>query len=197
MHPRSTYGRIAAALAALVWTLTACGSDAPDPAPEAFNVAVRLASEDLAVVTSWTVNLVDPPVRVDVEVAGELFVELHASDPSAGTSIWLNRSTVPVNDISCLLSGSSPIDADSSEVESVAELSARSDVDRSDVARPDVDRSDVDRPSFLFFTSCFVGRFIDPRTTKTTTSNANALPPITAGKNQGGFFCFANGAAGF
>ena len=35
MHPRSTYGRIAAALATLVWTLTACGSDAPDPAPEA------------------------------------------------------------------------------------------------------------------------------------------------------------------
>ena len=72
--------------------------DLNDPAPASFDVTVTatntvggMAQE---LVIDWTVTVLQPLMPGDpIQVAGELFVDLNAADPSAGTAVWTNNGT--------------------------------------------------------------------------------------------------------
>ena len=66
----------------------------PDPAPNTFDVSVNCTNDDGTVTFGWQVTLVDPPVRGDIAVAGELLVELDAAHESAAGPSWLNSGTL-------------------------------------------------------------------------------------------------------
>jgi hypothetical protein len=66
----------------------------PNPPPASFNVRVECTNSQGTASFTWKVTLVNPPTRADIAIAGDLLVDLHASDPSAGTSLWLNNGTL-------------------------------------------------------------------------------------------------------
>lgn len=81
--------------------------DVTDPPPGDFDVTVTatntVAGMPQELVIDWTVDVQPALQRGDVlQIAGELFVDLDASDPSAGTETWVNNGTagdfMPVGD---------------------------------------------------------------------------------------------------
>jgi len=66
----------------------------PDPEPDSFTVTVRASSAAGTDEVSWTVTKRSLPAAGELAVAGELFVNLDASDPSAGEDPWENKGTL-------------------------------------------------------------------------------------------------------
>jgi hypothetical protein len=66
----------------------------PTPAPASFNVRVECTNPQGTGAFTWTVTLVDAPPRGDIEVAGDLLVDLHPNHASAGSPVWLNAGTL-------------------------------------------------------------------------------------------------------
>ena len=68
--------------------------DVPLPGPDFFDVVLNASNavgDDDAV---WRVTVRRLPPEGEVAVAGELFVDLDAADPSAGTEVWANNGTL-------------------------------------------------------------------------------------------------------
>jgi hypothetical protein len=73
--------------------------DVTNPPPGAFDVTVtatnEVAGNPTELMIDWTVDVQPALQRGDVlQVVGELFVDLDASDTSAGTETWFNNGTV-------------------------------------------------------------------------------------------------------
>ncbi len=65
----------------------------PDPAPASFVAGVSAANTAGDAEAFWTVTVFKPQPGV-IEVAEELFVDLDAADPTAGTAVWENQGTL-------------------------------------------------------------------------------------------------------
>ncbi|HVR75289.1 MAG TPA: LamG-like jellyroll fold domain-containing protein, partial [Planctomycetota bacterium] len=66
----------------------------PDPQVASFNVSASCSNSEGTSSFSWKVTLVDPPPRADIQIAGELLVDLDAEADTAGTPVWLSNGSV-------------------------------------------------------------------------------------------------------
>ncbi|MBI4602769.1 MAG: laminin G domain-containing protein [Planctomycetes bacterium] len=66
--------------------------DIPDPAPASFAVTVKATNQAGEATATWTLTRQD--ISNELQIAGDLLVDLDARDPSAGTDAWSNGGGV-------------------------------------------------------------------------------------------------------
>ncbi len=66
----------------------------PEDVPALFAVRIEATNTAGAVVATWGVTVKDLPPEGELAIGGELFVDLSAADPSAGTPSWANNGTL-------------------------------------------------------------------------------------------------------